>query len=95
MFTDFVHLYDARMFQVRRRFDLAAEPRLLLGTGVTARQNHLERDDAIRLQLPRFVNHAHAATTDLGKDLVPRHVRADIRQRSRECLLLGRLHQRA
>ena len=54
---------------MRRRFDLAAEPRLLFGTGMTARQNHLERDDAIQAALPCLEDDPHAATRDLGEDL--------------------------
>ena len=42
---------------------------MALAAGMTARQDHLQRDDAIEFDLPSFVNHAHAAAAQLAEKL--------------------------
>jgi hypothetical protein len=40
------------------------------GAGIFAGENHLEGDQAIELDVPRLVNHSHAAAAQLGEDFV-------------------------
>src|SRR5207245_3180646 len=48
--------------------------------GRGAGQDHLERDDAIELEVPGLVNHPHAAAAEYAVDLVAGHRRNRVRQ---------------
>ena len=43
------------------------------GAGVSAGQDHLQGDQALQLDVPGLVDHAHAAAAQLPQDLVTRH----------------------
>ena len=59
------------MLQAGDRFRLAAQPRQVARPGIGAGQDHLERHQAIELQVPCLVDDAHAAPAQLGQHLVP------------------------
>ena len=47
-----------------------AEPLQLGGRREPRRQQHLERDDAVQAELPRFVHRAHAAASEFANQFV-------------------------
>ena len=55
---------------------LGPEPGPLLGAGVAAGQDHLQRHQAVEPHLPGLVDDAHPAPPDLFEDLVPAWVRS-------------------
>jgi hypothetical protein len=71
--ADFEYLYDVRMEQPRGRLGLHLKPLQLAGAGKVAGQDHLQRDLAIEADLPRAIDHAHAAAPDLFDQLVVPH----------------------
>ena len=69
VFAHFVDLHDVRMLQARDGFGLGAKTRELVGSGVAAGENHLQRDQAFEACLAGAVNHAHAAAAENAEDL--------------------------
>jgi len=61
------------LVQPRHRFRFRPEALELLGIGVLAAEDHLERDQAIQSQVPGPVDDAHAAAADLGQEFVTGH----------------------
>ena len=61
---------DVRMIQLRGCGDLRLEPQPRLGRRQVAGLNHLQRHDAVQADLPRAINHPHAASRQLGENLV-------------------------
>ena len=70
-----VDLDDVGMLQPRDCLGLGVEAGDLGRAGVAAGQDHLERHLAIEADVPRPVDHAHPAATELLHDLVPGHDR--------------------
>ena len=69
MLADFVDLHDIRMAQMRYGFRLGVKTRQLLRIGMDARADHLKRDEAIEVRLPRLVDDAHAAFAEFLDNL--------------------------
>ena len=65
-----VDLDDVGMAQLRDRLGLGEEANGRLVTGVFTRQDHLERDDAVELDLAGLVDDSHAAAAQHAFDLV-------------------------
>ena len=70
MLSDFVDLHNVGMLQAADRLRLGAEPRQVVGSGVGAGQDHLERDEAIESDLAGLVDDAHAAPAQLAQDFI-------------------------
>jgi hypothetical protein len=62
---------DVRVAQGRDRFRLALEPVALGRAGVRPGQDHLQRDDAVQVELPGLVHDAHPAAADLVQSSYP------------------------
>ena len=71
--ADFVDGRDVGMLQLRRRLRLSLETLHLDIRREFAREDELERDEAMEPRVPRAEDHAHAATTDLFEQLVVAH----------------------
>jgi hypothetical protein len=71
--ADLEDLHDVGMLQTGDRLRLDAEAFQLGSAGVAARQDHLQGDDAIELEMPSLVNNAHAAAAQFGEHFVARH----------------------
>ena len=71
--ADVVKLNDIGVLQAGDGLRLDLEAHLLLQRGVGSREDHLESDDSIGLDLPCLVHDAHAAVTEFAEDLVPRN----------------------
>ena len=54
----------------RRGFRLGMEAGDIVGIGETARQDHLQGDDAVERRLPGAIDDPHAAAGDLAEQLV-------------------------
>ena len=65
-----VDLDDIGMAQLRDRLGLGKEANRSLVTGVLARQDHLERDHAVELDLASPVYDSHAAATQHGFNFI-------------------------
>jgi hypothetical protein len=61
------------MLQAGHRLGLRAEPDAILRPVVTIAQDHLEGHQPLEVDLPGFINDAHAAPAQLRHDLVARH----------------------
>src|SRR5581483_3581719 len=72
VFTNFVDLDNVGMLQTGDSFSLAAKTLDDLAAGMAAGENHLERHQAIEAELPRLVDHAHAAAAQFLENLVTR-----------------------
>ncbi len=70
MLTDLEDRHDAWMIQLRRGFGLGVEPLHVLFASELTGQDHLQRDDPIQIDLPRFEDDAHAAAGNLFQQLV-------------------------
>ncbi len=70
VFADAVDLDDVGVVQAGDGLGLGLEAGQVVGAGVFARQDHLERDDAVEAALPGLVDDAHAAAADLAEQLV-------------------------
>jgi hypothetical protein len=83
-------LHDVRVLQRRDRLGLGHEPLQVLGGGVGAREDHLQRHDPVDALLECLVNDAHAPAAQLPEDLVAGHQRlgvAGLLRRGRVVLL--------
>jgi hypothetical protein len=63
-------LDDVGVLQAGGRLDLAAEALPLLGAGVRAAQDHLERHRPVQVEVPGQPDDAHAAAAQLAQDRV-------------------------
>lgn len=70
MLADLEDLDDMGMLQVRYRLGFRLEARPLGITGVSTRENHLHRHDAIQAYLPGLIDHPHPATSDFLEQFV-------------------------
>src|SRR5881398_1308034 len=61
---------DVRVLEERRGRDLAPEPLNDLLARELPRQNHLHRDNALELKMPRAIDHAHPAAGNLFEQFV-------------------------
>ncbi len=59
--ADLVNRHDPGMVEMGRRFALGAEAQRLIGRGHLPRQQHLEGHGAVKFDLPRPVDDAHAS----------------------------------
>ena len=75
--ADLEDLDDVRVLQLGGGRRLGPEPGELVGPGVAGPEDHLEGDEAVQRLLPRLVDDAHAAATELGQDLVARRGEVD------------------
>jgi len=70
VFAGLIDLDDIGMLQPGRGFRLGAKPGQAHRPGMRSRQDHFQRDDALQAKVPRLIDHAHAAATELFQDLV-------------------------
>ena len=63
------------MLQPRHRFGLGPEAQALIAVNKVVAQEHLERHDSVKLDVPGTVDDAHTAPADLPEDLVIAHAR--------------------
>ena len=70
LFADFVNSHDVRMPQRGDHLRFIAKPPHKIRAGKRAVQKHFQRDDAVQAQLPRPINHAHAAARNLFQQVV-------------------------
>jgi hypothetical protein len=73
--ADFVDLDDVGMLQARDGLRFSAEARQVRVAGVAAREDHLEGDHAMELEMACLIDHAHAAPAQHTQDLVSRNNR--------------------
>src|SRR5262245_30048667 len=62
--ADLVDLHDVRVLEASDGFGLAAKARKRGGIQSLVGVNHLERDDALEICLPRLVDDPHAAAAE-------------------------------
>ena len=93
--ADFVDLHDVRMLQASDRLGLGAEPLHILFVGVGAGEDHLERDEALELDVPRLVDDAHATPAQHGEKLIALDRRELAAGRRRRHRLVGDAARRA
>ena len=62
--------HDPGMIQIRRRFGFGVEPPHVFLRCQLARQNHLDRNNAVEPYLSGFVDDTHAAPSDLAEQFV-------------------------
>jgi hypothetical protein len=70
LLADLVDGHDVGVFQAGGVFRLGAEALHRVFGCQLAREDHLERHDAVKALLPRLVDHAHAAAGDLLQQVV-------------------------
>ena len=70
VFADIVNLHDVRVVQLRDGFGFRTKPFEVRFADIRAADNHLQRDDAVEVNVPRFVNDPHAAFAEFVEDLV-------------------------
>ncbi len=70
LLAHFVDLDDVGVLHPRQQFPLSPEPGQVLGAGVFARQDHLERDQPVETNLSRLVDNPHPAAPQLTEELV-------------------------
>src|SRR5262245_15259099 len=68
-----VDLHDIWMLQAGDHLSFDQETREMRGGREFVRQDHLQGDEAIELDVPRLVDHAHAAPPQLSQDFVARY----------------------
>jgi hypothetical protein len=68
--TRLVHLHDVRVPQAGHRRGFPAKTPEFLGSGEGAREEHLDRDQAVQRGLSGLVDHPHAATAEHRLHLV-------------------------
>src|SRR5881392_2100168 len=68
--ADVVNGDDVRVLEVSRSRDLALEPLNDLLACELPGQNHLYRDDALEIEMPRAIDHAHSAAGNLFEQFV-------------------------
>src|SRR5262249_30273054 len=68
--ADLVDLHDVRMPKARDGLRLQAKAGDLLGSGMRARQDHLQRDGPFELAVDGLVDDPHAAASEFLDDLV-------------------------
>src|SRR5947199_705053 len=61
---------DVRVLEERRSRDLALEPLNDLLAREPLGQNHLYRDNALEIEMPRAIDHAHSAAGNLFEQFV-------------------------
>jgi hypothetical protein len=66
----FVDGQNVGVIEVGRGLGLRPEALHVAATGILARQDQLDGHDPAQAHLPSAVDHAHAATGDLGKQFV-------------------------
>src|SRR5207244_11072039 len=69
-FAHFVDGEDVWMIETRRRFGFATKTRQRFTRISVVTQNPFQRHDAARMSLPRTINYAHAAASDLFQNLI-------------------------
>jgi hypothetical protein len=69
MHADFVDPYDVGMVETGDGFGFDPKSRKLNGGSAPARKDHLDRNMPVKFELPRLVNNAHAASSELRHDL--------------------------
>ena len=67
--AEVVDLDDVGMAEPGDGLGLDQEPLAMLGVGVLAVADHLQRDDPVQRAVPGLVDDAHAAAAQLGQDL--------------------------
>ena len=70
VFADIVDLHDVRVVQLRDRFGFRTKPFEVRFADIRPTDNHLQRDDAVEVNVPRFVDDPHAAFAEFVEDLV-------------------------
>ena len=70
-----MHLDDVRVAQATEGRSLPTEQFEFLLVGERAREQHLDRDRAIKRELPCPVDNTHATVTEYGLHLVARYLR--------------------
>jgi len=68
--TDFEDRNDIRMFEAGGRLGFDAEALDERITGQFAKEEQLDRDDAVQVFLPRLIDNSHSAACDLFDQLV-------------------------
>ena len=71
--ADLEDLHDVRMLQRGDRLGFTAKTLAFGSAGVSARQDHLQRHQAVQVLLTGLVDHPHAAPAQLALDFVTRH----------------------
>ena len=64
MLADLEDRHDSRMIELCGGFRLGVETLNVFVPSKLTRQDHLERDGAVQIDLPCFEDHAHAAAGD-------------------------------
>ena len=62
--ADFVDRHYARVIKISGRFSLGAKTFDVIFTGQLPGQDHLQRDDTVETDLPRFVYYSHSTACD-------------------------------
>ena len=100
------HLNDVRVPDRGHRGRLRDEPREVAGIGVSAGEDHLQRDEPVEFDLSGLVDDAHSAAPEFTDNVVPRNRDGPSRERHdrrgagevdgglRKCFVLLRLRQR-
>src|SRR5207245_11425877 len=73
------HLHDVGMLELGYGVGFSAEAFDLLGAAAKV-EDHLERDEPLRMMLPRAVDDAHAAAAEPAQDFITRHTRQPSRR---------------
>src|SRR5207237_9783645 len=72
---DVVHHHDVAMTKRSDGLRLAQESLAFERTGVRAGKEHFECDEAVELEVPRPINHAHAAVPEQAFDRIAGNLR--------------------
>ena len=78
VFADIVHLDDVRMVQLAGALGFAPESLDVARLGREALGQHLERHDALHLDLARLEDRAHAAAVDARQQFVASEAGRDL-----------------
>ena len=70
LLADLVNLHDVGMLQAGDGFGLFTETSNLLGVGIFAGENHLERHEALEVDLAGLVNPSHPTAAQDAQDLI-------------------------
>src|SRR5438874_12474206 len=69
-FSDLEDWHDTFVAELRGGDRLGSKSRAVIGRCKTSAEDCLERDFAIEARMPRLIDHAHAAATDLLLDFI-------------------------